>query len=57
MVSGDDFQGLVLKGVIKLYELGCRTYGIVYAVKYCGTKCCQEVYFVLMSNAIRVSSV
>ena len=53
MASGDDFQGLVLKGVTKLdrKELGRGAYGRVYAVKYCGTTCAaKEVHSILIEE-------
>ena len=39
-----DLQGLVLKGVTKVYrqELGHGSYGSIYAVKYCGTICAAK---------------
>jgi len=44
MNAAADLQGLVLKGVTKVYrqELGHGTYGSVYAVKYCGTICAAK---------------
>ena len=53
MASGDDFQGLVLKGVTKLdcKELGRGAYGRVYAVKYCGTTCAaKEIHSILVEE-------
>ena len=53
MASGDDFQGLVLKGVTKLdrKELGRGAYGRVYAVKYCGTICAaKEIHSILVEE-------
>ena len=54
MASGDDIQGLVLKGVTKLddrKELGRGAYGRVYAVKYCGTICAaKEIHSILVEE-------
>ena len=53
MASGDDFHGLVLKGVTKLdhKELGRGAYGRVYAVKYCGTICAaKEIHSILVEE-------
>ena len=53
MASGDDFQGLVLKGITKLdrKELGRGAYGRVYAVKYCGTTCAaKEIHSILVEE-------
>ena len=53
MASGDDFQGLALKGVTKLdhKELGRGAYGRVYAVKYCGTICAaKEIHSILVEE-------
>ena len=54
MASGDDFQGLVLKGVIRVrnrQELGRGSYGRVYAVKYCGTICAaKEIHSILVEE-------
>ena len=54
MASGNDFQGLVLNGVIKLrnrQELGRGAYGRVYAVKYCGTICAaKEIHSILVEE-------
>ena len=53
MASGNDFQGLVLKGVTKLgrKELGRGAYGRVYTVKYCGTICAaKEVHSILVEE-------
>ncbi|XP_065906643.1 probable serine/threonine-protein kinase roco4 isoform X2 [Dysidea avara] len=49
----DEFQGLVLKGVIKLdrKELGRGAYGRVYAIKYCGTICAaKEIHSILVEE-------
>ena len=54
MASGDDLEGLVLKGVTKLdrKELGRGAYGRVYGVKYCGTVCAaKEVHSILVKEA------
>ena len=53
MASGDDFQGVVLKGITKLdrKELGRGAYGRVYAVKYCGTICAaKEIHSILVED-------
>ena len=53
MASGDDFQGLVLKGVTKIdhKELGRGAYGKVYAVNYHGTICAaKEVHSILVEE-------
>ena len=54
MASGDDLQGLVLKGVIRLrnrQELGRGAYGRVYAVKYCRTICAaKEIHSILVEE-------
>ena len=51
MVSGEDVQGFVLKGVTPLNhkELGCGTYGKVYTVKYRQTVCAaKEIHSILI---------
>jgi len=53
MASGDDFKGLILKGVTKLdrKELGRGAYGRVYAVNYCGTICAaKEIHSILVQE-------
>jgi len=53
MAAYDDFQGLVLKKVIKVRssELGRGAYGRVYAVKYCGTICAaKEIHPILVEE-------
>ena len=53
MASGNDFQGLVLKGVTKLdrKELGRGAYGRVYAVKCCETICAaKEIHSILVEE-------
>jgi len=51
--SGDNFQGLLLKGVTKLdrKELGRGAYGRVYAVKYCETTCAaKEIHSIMVED-------
>ena len=53
MDSGDDFHGLVLKGVTVLDrdELGRGAYGRVYAVNYNGTICAaKEIHSILVEG-------
>ena len=53
MASGDDFEGLVLKGVTSLdhEELGRGAYGRVYAVNYHGTICAaKEIHSILVEG-------
>jgi len=53
MASGDNFQGLVLKGISKLdrKELGRGAYGRVYAVKYYQTICAaKEIHSILVED-------
>ena len=57
MASGDDFQGLVLKGVTPLDrdELGRGAYGRVYAVNYYGTICAaKEIHSILVEGVGQV---
>jgi len=44
MTAATDLQGLVLKGITKVYrqEFGHGAYGSIYAVKYCGTTCAAK---------------
>ena len=53
MASGDNFQGLILKGVTPLErdELGRGAYGRVYAVNYYGTICAaKEIHSILVEG-------
>jgi len=53
MASGNDFQGLILKGVTKLdrKELGRGAYGRVYAVNCFGTTCAaKEIHSILVEE-------
>jgi len=57
MASGDDFQGLVLKGVTShdCDELGRGAYGRVYTVNYCGTICAaKEIHSILVEGVAQV---
>ena len=49
------FQGLELKGVTELNrdELGCGSYGRVYAVKYCKTICAAKQIHAVLVEGVR----